>query len=88
MEADHACHTYPPTPPRGWEMKGLMPGPPSTPSLADHYDPDLGSGRLDKVQPSPVMPGPCPAPKLFQDTKWTPSNTSFLFSPLSALYWS
>lgn len=69
-------------------MLGLMPGPLRTPSLVDHYDPDLGSGRLAKVQPSPVMPGACPTPRLFQDTKWTPSNTTLLFSPLPALCWS
>lgn len=42
-------------------MKGLMSGPLNILSLADHYYPDLGSGRLAKGQSSPVMPEPCPS---------------------------
>jgi hypothetical protein len=68
-------------------MKGLVSGPLSTPSLADHYYPNLGSGRLAKGQSSSVMPGPWPSSstKLVQDTKWTQPSASLLSLPVCPL---
>lgn len=68
-------------------MKGLMPGPPSTPSLADHYYPDLGSGRLAKGQ-SPqscqgLVPPPPPSRSKIPNGP-SPTSPSFL-SPVCPL---
>lgn len=48
----------------------------------------LGVEGWPKSHPPQSCQGLHPHPELFQGTKWTQSNISLLFSPLSALCWS